>query len=96
MAAEQLSLSHGDVLEEMKHRLPDIPTGDFRGKLRYYPDYCLKERKGRFSVCPMTMGVAMQARAACQRRVRENLRVGIAMHRLSFVLNVRRKWRFDF
>jgi hypothetical protein len=45
MAAEQLSLSHGDVLEEMKHRLRDIPTGDFRGKLRYYPDYYLKEKK---------------------------------------------------
>jgi hypothetical protein len=41
------SLGHDDVLEEMKHRLSDIPTGDFRGKLCYYPDYYLKEKKSR-------------------------------------------------
>jgi hypothetical protein len=39
------SPSHRDVLKEMRHRLRDIPTGNFRGKLRYYPDYYLKEGK---------------------------------------------------
>jgi hypothetical protein len=152
----------------MKHRLRDIPTGDFRGKLRHYPDYYLKEKKnlgvsndngsgnaGSSSVpssgtgegssapqpatnsrsstpssvpsrsdhtqTPLHLKLAPSAnRVFAERphslllrnvvrfrdrgvvhhrrcrgwestRRRENLRVGIATHRLSFVLNVRRK-----